>query len=197
MDKQARDSLIDQASALLAVARQLDYLKILDHDRVEVAKLNSLLGDLDAGRAVTGQLPLESEQADIAPEVNEQAEEGSPGSDEFKANRQMAILEQLTTEGFADRLGRVYNSRSEERSMEFRKVPHRKNLPDFDMIVSADYSPGAGVHGIIITDHHVMSVYLASPEEQNEWEILKRRPYDNMEEMGEYVTLMAAGFDLP
>ena len=193
MDKQARQSLIDQASALLAVSRQLDYLKILEHDRAEVAKLNQLLGDLPGSGQTTVDAALDLASA----QARNDGEDTKAGSDEFKANREMAILQQLTSEGFVDRLGKVYNSRSEERSMEFRKVPHRKNLPEFDMIVSADYAPSAGLHGIIISEHHVMSVFLATPEEQNEWEILKRRPYDNMEEMGEFVTLLAAGFDLP
>ncbi|WP_019530456.1 hypothetical protein [Dasania marina] len=181
MKKPPFDILIEQASALLNVTRQLDYRKIIAHDSAEVKKLHSLLGRLQAGDA----------------SASLEAEELVAESGDAKAGRQMAILEQLTLEGFADRLGRVYNSRSENRSMEFRKVAHRKNLPEFDMIVAADYAPGAGSHGIIITQHHVMSVYLAAPEEQNEWEILKRRPYDRMEEMGEYVTLLSAGFDLP
>ena len=196
IDKQARESLIFRATALLEIARQIDYTKVLQHDRAEVAKLHSLLGELDKEQP---RLPAEFSQSELQGQSApaQQAATEAEGDDAFKAARQLEILEQLANEGFSDRLGRVYNSRSEERSMEFRRVPHRKNLPDFDMIVSADYAPGAGLHGIIINDHHVMSVYLASPEEQNEWQILKRRPYDNMEEMGEYVTLLAAGFDLP
>lgn len=193
MDKSSTTRLIDQATALLAVTRQLDYLKILKHDQHEVAKLRSLLGGLNEGGAGMAH----SAPKPVASEAGKGSDDDSSQREMLKANRQMAILEQLTIEGFSDRLGRVYNSRSEERSMEFRKVPHHKNLPEFDMIVSADYSPGEGVHGIIMTEHHVMSVFLAAPGEQNEWETLKSRSYDNMEEMGEYVTLMSAGFDLP
>ena len=199
MGKESCNNLIDQASALLAVTAQLDYLKIIQHDPAEVQKLNSLLGDLGVGAPAIAQSSNDyyADDSKASAPVNTDESSESTQQEDMRANRQMAILEQLTQEGFANRLGRVYNSRSEERSMEFRKVPHRKSLPEFDMIVSADYSPGAGVHGIIITDYHVMSVYLASPEEQNEWEVLKRKPYDNMVEMAEYVTLLAAGFDLP
>ncbi|MGK0442698.1 MAG: hypothetical protein ACJA0N_002513 [Pseudohongiellaceae bacterium] len=214
MDKSATESLIDQATALLSVTRQLDYVKILQHDRTEVEKLrgfvsdsmssisidtdlgpDAFVGSAQANTSVGVEASATSAPADTSIEADGLQKQSQ--QEELKANRQMAILEQLSIEGFSDRLGKVYNSRSEERSMEFRKVPHHKNLPEFDMIVSADYSPGAGVHGIAISEHHVMAVFLASPEEQNEWEMLKRRAYDNMEEMGEYVTLMSAGFDLP
>ncbi|MCR8924240.1 hypothetical protein NO559_15775 [Dasania sp. GY-MA-18] len=194
MNKPSVESLIERATALLTLTRQLNYSKILAHDSAEVKKLHTFLDRLkNSAPGEAGAVELHNSTAQPKPDEAMAA----PQSDQDQAGRQMAILEQLALEGFADRLGRVYNSRSEQRSMEFRKVPHRKNLPEFDMIVSADYAPGAGVHGIIITQHHVMSVYLASPEEQNEWEILKRRPYDTMAEMGEYVTLLAAGFDLP
>lgn len=191
------DELIKQASRISYITQQIDFEKIKAHEPSEVEKLNNFLSELGADLAG----PVVSIKANTAavgrssePDTEESSEVGDA---ETRAARQMAILEQLKKEGFADRLGRLYNNRYESRSMEFRKAPHRKNLPDFDMIVAADYAPGAGAHGIIITQHQVMSVYLAAPEDQNSWQILKQRSYDSMEEMGEIVTLLAAGFDLP
>lgn len=193
----AFDELIKQANRISYITKQIDFEKIKTHEPSEVEKLNNFLSELGAG--IAGPVVNAGANPAVVDGLSEfdTEEPGKSKGAETQAARQMAILEQLKKEGFADRLGRLYNNRYESRSMEFRKVPHRKNLPDFDMIVAADYAPGAGAHGIIITQYQVMSVYLAAPEEQNSWQILKQRSYDSMEEMGEIVTLLAAGFDLP
>lgn len=195
MAKESFKALVSEASALLTVSKQLDYLKIIEHDVSEIAKLHAYLKSIGAQPilikskvSAVDSLPAKVKKpATIEPVVDKEAEQ---------AARMMQIVEHLTTEGFSERLGRVYNSRAEQRSIEFRKVSHRKNLPAFDMIIAADYAPGAGLHAILVSEHHVMSAFLAFPEDQNEWQVLKRRPYHEMSEMVEYVTLLSAGFDI-
>lgn len=182
----AIEKIIDQAGQVVDAIKGVDLKGVLAHEPEAVAHLEAVLALLNSDQPSAN---LEASESLEAVEVEE--------SRDAMLMRHGQMLSALKAEGFDGRLGKVYNSASEDRTLEFRKVPHRKELPSFDMVVAADYAPSAGLHGIFIGAKHVYSAVLPSPMEQNNWKVLKSRGYDSDDEMIEIVTLLSAGFDLP
>ena len=180
-------TIINQADQLVNAVRGIDLEAVVAHQPEAVQHLEAVLVMLNAARSDEAKEGLQSEC-------------GGEPQQESRADqlvRHSQILGSLKKEGFDGRLGKVYNSTSDDRMMEFRLVPHREELPAFDMVVAADYTPSAGLHGIFISAKQVYSVFLAAPTDQNKWQVLKSRSYQTMDEMIEIVTLLSAGFDLP
>ena len=203
--------VLDQADHLLSASRSLDYSGISAHDSRAVKQLREVLCQL----GVPGwedNLELVLSPAEVrAPDTVEQGGEGLHRSkadlvshnqsiEERKRKEQVArqkvLVEVLSQEGFGNRLARVYDSGNERRSCALKDVPHRHGLPGFEMVVAPDFAPLNGYHGIFITALEVFTAVLPAPGEQHEWKILKRKEYQGVEQMAEYVTLLSAGFDL-
>ena len=198
--------IIGDAEKLLLACKNLDYSLLAHHDAAEVSRLKQVLSDLSIV-AHRSREPLE----DYA---NEQggttSEDGIQGGRENKIDgqtieskevvlaRMQLLVKELEGEGFGGRVGRVYNSFASDRSTLFKQVPHRRGLPPFDLVLSADYAPVAGMHGVFVTDKQLMSIILpADTQPSGDWQILKTTSYQGVDEMVEKVTLIAAGFDLP
>jgi hypothetical protein len=191
--------LLQQANAVLAASKTLDYTKITKHDPPEVAKLMAVLSELN----------IEVEPSTAAP-VSERVTSGNGAGADFKpavhqpggGDNPMANREEITAvlnkEGFSDRLAAVYNSLSPSRKTSFLQIPHRRGIPPFAVVVAPDFSPITGFHGIFISSSELMSITLAAENQtEAEWLVVKRKSFDGMEEMAEVLTLMAAGFDIP
>lgn len=182
--------IISQADQVVNAIKSIDFEAVVAHQPKAIEQLEAVLAVLNTQ---SGEQASERQAAEQKAVVDDAQLE----SREEQLMRHSQILSSLKQEGFDGRLGKVYNSSSESRVMEFRQVPHRKELPDFDMVVAADYAPSAGLHGVFISPKRVYSAVLETPLEQNKWRVLKSRSYHSMAEMIETVTLLSAGFDLP
>ena len=160
------EALINKAVKLINAVNGIDLESVAAHQVEAVAHLNAVLADLNG----QGNESLQNDQ-----QHRELAKD--------QLARHALILSSLKQEGFDSRLGRVYDSASDHRSMAFRQVPHRRQLPAFDMVVAADYAPSAGLHGVFIDSSRVYCAMLAIPMEQNSWQVLKSRPYQSVDEM--------------
>ncbi|MEE8056304.1 MAG: hypothetical protein V3T17_00500 [Pseudomonadales bacterium] len=199
------DAILADADKLLAACKKLDFNGIANHDAAEVSKLKSVLIELSIKIAHSKDALDNYASKQAGPKAGGHASgsrlntdtEQTIESKKVTTVRRQKMLEYLQQGGFRERIGKVYNSFSRGRSAVFQDVPHRRGLPPFDLVVSADYVPVAGFHGIFISDSELMSIVLSSDSQSGEdWEILKRKSYQTLEEMVEMVTLIAAGFDL-
>lgn len=172
-------TIINQTDLLVNAIRGIDFEAVAAHQPKAVQQLEAVLAMLNVGHSdgCAAENPQESRQDQLI--------------------RHSKILSSLKEEGFDGRLGKVYSSTAEKRMMAFRQVPHRNELPAFDMVVAADYAPKTGLHGVFIDADRVYSALLVAPVDQNKWQVLKSRSYQSMDEMIEIVTLLSAGFDLP
>ncbi len=122
--------------------------------------------------------------------------ESAMADEKQSREHRIAIMTALKTEGFEDRIGKIYNSFSRNRSIPFSDAPHRRGIPAFDMVVAPDFSPCSGMHGIFVGKHEAMSIILASDAGgEAEWAVIKRKSFANTEEMVDAVTLLSAGFE--
>lgn len=198
--------ILDQADLVASACKTLNFKKIVAHDSTEVEKLKLVIKDLSIATAAQ----MDEDLADYAKPAGGNAAQGSAAaktaapaaqtieSKEALMARRQALIEDLSKEGFNDRVGKVYNSFSSERTITFKQVPHRRGLPPFDLVLAPDFAPVAGLHGIFLKDNEVMSIILAADGSgDSEWHILKRKTFNDSDEMLELVTLIAAGFDLP
>ena len=189
--------IMEQASSLLRASRSLDYPAILRHEPASVARLREVIARLGLsanGSAVkTRRSTLTSVNTDttVLRVAADQAK-----SKPVATNRLQELVQRLGEEGFSERLAHIYDSQSVSRSIAFKQAPHRYGLPGFDMVVAPDFSPVQGLHGIFITALEVFTAVLPSPASEHEWKILKRREYQGIDQLLEYVTLLSAGFDL-
>ncbi|MFA7554419.1 MAG: hypothetical protein WCY88_09235 [Spongiibacteraceae bacterium] len=199
-------NVLQRAAALLKATKALNYQGILKHDPKEVAKLSQALatlnGVMSGGKSVDGDADSFESQPinlnsldDLSPasvggevEVDEKA---------IALARREQILFNLNEEGFGEREGKVYNSFASMRSISFKQVPHTRGLPPFDVVIAPDFAPVSGLHGVFISGDKIMSVILPSDNPGGNWEVLKTKTYKNEKELLEFVTLIAAGFDLP
>ena len=107
------------------------------------------------------------------------------------------IMQALALKGFASRAGLVYNSFSDSRTLAFDQAHHRRGVPPFEVVVAPDFAPVSGMHGVFISTTEIMSVILPSDKANADWQILKRKSFNCRKEMMDYLSLIAAGFDLP
>lgn len=184
--------LIEYAERFVSASQAIDYSKIIEHNKDEVIKLKSLVRQLVKHRGNEALTDYASPQI-----VNRKAAPPPAPDKGHQLERRKNIVASLTQEGFESRLGRVYCSDSVGRSMAFKDVVHRHGLPDFDMVIAPDFSPQSGLHGIFVTGSEVFSALLPNPGERHDWRVLRRSSYQSLSQMSEYVTLLAAGFDLP
>ncbi len=202
--KAPSSKILEQADLVLAASKSLDYQRILQHDRAEIAKLNAVLTNLKIGDSgVDGLGNYASEQTKSKPRQQKPLDSGESDSTARErveaevVERRAAILSQLSDEGLSDRINQVYNSFASSRRMTFKQLPHRRGIPNFDFVIAPDFAPVPGLHGVFISAEKIMSVVLPSDQSDADWQILKEKAYSNHEEMIEYITLIATGFDLP
>lgn len=197
--------ILDQADLVASACKTLNFSKIVEHDTAEVEKLNDVIKDLSITKAAKMDedladyaMPAATGKARSKPDTSDTPAEQLVESKEAVMARRHALLKDLSKEGFNDRVGKVYNSFSNERSIAFNQVPHRRGLPPFDLVMAPDFAPVAGLHGIFLKDNEVMSIILAADSNgDSQWHVLKRKTFSNSDEMLELVTLIASGFDLP
>jgi len=193
-------TIIAEADQLLMASQNLDYSKIASHDVDEVAKLKATLFALKIGVSNNESLDgYATKQSQVSSSGMDGETKSAFVDDEEGRERQARILDSLGQEGFDDRAGQVYNSFVKSRRMRFQEVPHRLGLPEFDVVISPDFAPNPGLHGIFINSKAVMSITLALDDsaEGKEWKVLKRKEYEGEEQMVDCATLMSAGFDVP
>lgn len=193
-------TIIAEADKLLLASQSLNYAKIVSHDLEEVAKLRVALFELKIRVSTDEALDLYATKL-----VSSNSGMGSSSTkmpfidDKEIKERQARVCESLGVEGFDDRVGQVYNSFVGTRRMRIQEVPHRIGLPEFDVVISPDFAPNPGLHGIFISSQAVMSITLAldTSNDSKQWKVLKRKAFASQEEMLECATLMSAGFDVP
>jgi hypothetical protein len=175
-----------QAEEFLQLFKRLDYEAIITHEPGAVAVLKDVVKSI-RGRAggiesLAGY--VEQQQAAAAESAADKA---------LILERRRAFLEVLSQAGLGARLGKVYCTELEARSAPFRDVPHKLGLPQFDMVVAADYSPQGGYHGVFVASQEVMSWILPAPYERP-WQLRERHRFDSLDQMAELVGLLSAGF---
>lgn len=191
------------------VQKLVNILKVLDLDNASSASIeispSTVKQGIDVVATSSGdaeeesninELELISNEATSSDgEVELEEPSGWEKHEQQEKQRQQEVVAQLSEEGFAKRLGNVYDSTSDARSVPFSEVKHARGLPVFDMVLAPDFSPISGLHGIFISSLEVFTAVLAEPGD-HEWKILKRRSYHGKEEMAKFVTLLSAGFEL-
>ncbi|WP_145999066.1 hypothetical protein [Oceanicoccus sp. KOV_DT_Chl] len=199
--------ILEKADQLLAASKSLDYDRIALHEPEEVEKLQTVLASLQITKKRISESLDQYANKQQSPvreldDLDGLMLEDSGGSDDKAAEASSgvdkeAMLSQLADEGFGDRVGRVYNSFAGNRSLPFAQVPHERGLPEFLVVLAPDFTPVAGLHGIFITDKEIISMILPSDKANIDWTVIKSKGYSNEEEMIEFLTLIAAGFDVP
>jgi len=191
------------------VQKLINILKVLDLDNASSASIeispSTVKQGIDVVATSSGDLEDDKASGDVEIVADEkitseggavlEEQRGWDKQEEDQKQRQQEVVAQLSDEGFAKRLGNVYDSMSDARSVPFSEVKHARGLPVFDMVLAPDFSPVSGLHGIFISPLEVFTAVLADPGD-HEWKILKRRAYSSNEEMAKFVTLLSAGFEL-
>ncbi len=176
--------LFVQADEYLQLFNRLDYAAIIAHKPDAVAVLREVV------RSIRG----DSEALDSYAQQPQARVRGVPDDDKSSmVERRRSFVEALSHSGLGARMGKVYCTQAETRVTPFRDVPHKLGLPQFDMVVAADYSPQAGYHGIFVASHEVMSWVLPSPYDRP-WQLRERHDFTSLEQMAELVGLLGAGF---
>lgn len=182
--------IVDEAHRLVSICKHLDFAAITRHEPLAVAQLQQAVQLL--GIKVIRDMGSSRRGGDdvTAPAGAVRSAAAAP------AAREAAIEAMLIESGFAERLGRVYNSESKQRMVEFQTVAQRSGLPAFLFVIAPDFAPVAGYHGIFVTASDVYAAVF--PVNGNGmWQIDARRSYADMSQMAEWVTLLSAGFALP
>jgi hypothetical protein len=181
--------LLSQAETLVALCKQLDYQQIIAHDAKAVAALQ------DAIRLIRGSLPIKDEAlSDYAERQSVHVAEPVVIDKAALLERRRQFVEALGRAGLADRLGKIYASGAETRLIGFRDAPHKRGLPQFDMVVGPDFSPIAGYHGIFIGTQEVFSFVLPHPADDHIWQVRERHRFNALERMVDLVSMLSAGF---
>ena len=196
--------ILEKADQLLAASKSLDYDRIVRHEPGEVAKLQAVLQNLQITKNTISESLGQYAQKQQGPKaeipvldrvIPAEADSSAPVLD-TTVQRELLIA-QLDNEGFGERVDQVYNSFAGNRSLAFQQVPHERGIPDYLVVMAPDFTPVAGLHGIFISERKIMSIILPSDNSSAEWTMLKSKSYHNEEEMIEFLTLIAAGFDVP
>lgn len=203
-------TILGNANALLEASKSLDFQRIVDHEAEEVAKLRAVIESLSIQRKRSDE-PLDNyaskQTGPVAgvdlPSLDDMELDSGTGDDALSApsdaphTSRDEIMKALVAEGMDDRVGLVYNSFSDSRTLPFSQSHHRRGVPVFEVVSAPDFAPVAGMHGVFISNTEVMSIILPSDNSSADWQILKRKAYSTADEMIEYMSLISAGFDLP
>lgn len=191
-NKENLQLLLRQAMDLVEICKRLDYQEIIAHKPEAVAALQ------DAVRIIRGSLPGEVDEGlenyATKPEAREKAGENVVTDKAALLERRRFLVEALGQAGLADRLGKVYCTDTAQRLIAFREIPHKRGLPQFDMVVGPDYSPQGGYHGIFIAEQEISSCLLPQPCDTVQWQIRERHRYANLEQVVDLVSMLSAGF---
>ena len=193
-------NILDQASQVVSNSKTLDYKRIAIHDDEEVEKLHGVLRELDikaVERSTASRSTTIHQQPGEMTVTRNRVDTTGMSERDAKVTRRGEIMEMLNDQGFGDRVGRVYDTFSPERSRSVGDVPNRNGLPLFEIAVAPDFAPISGLHGIFISNLEVVTAILPFPGEEHEWQVLNRKNYQSLEQMAEFVTLLSAGFELP
>jgi hypothetical protein len=205
------EEILAQADQLVAASKGLDYQGIVEHQPDEVACLHRVLAELNIERSVSANT-LDSDDTTVSDPVPEQPEEtlvtgdmlatesDAEGKGAVAADRltiRSGIMESLSADGLEGRVGLVYNSVSKSRTSRFDGVHHHRGIPEFDVVIAPDYAPVPGMHGVFISATEIMSIILPSGDPAANWQVVKRKGYQDRAQMMEYLGLISAGFDLP
>ena len=188
MDKKENlRQLFREAEEFIQLFSRLDYTAILAHEPAAVAELQNVV------RTIRGAVPSDESLEDYAAKATAPNAAAPIDSKAALAERRRAFVEALGNAGLGGRLGKVYCTATETRQTPFRDVPHKQGLPQFDMVVAADFSPQSGYHGIFIGTQEVMSWILPAPYEGS-WQLKERHRFATLEQMVELTGLLSAGF---
>jgi len=195
MSKDTSNPVLNLADKFLDCCDRLDFQDIFENQKGALRTLRAVMDELDL-------VPLTKEQIKSRASAEQVVVDSSPivshvATGDVKEERRQEIIEEIETQGFGDRLDKVYDSFADGRSRMLSKVPHRHGLPFFNTVIAADFSPVSGLHGIFISNSEVISAVLPYPCEGHHWQLEIRRNYSSLTEMVEYVTLLSAGFELP
>lgn len=188
MDK--KDNLRElflQAEKFLQLFNGLDYAAIIAHEPSAVAALQ------DVVRSIRGTSANADEALSDYATLSQQLVAPAADDKRLLVERRRSFVEVLSQVGLGARLGKVYCTQAESRLALFRDVPHKQGLPQFDMVVAADYSPQNGYHGIFVGAQEVMSWILPTPYERP-WQLHERHRFATLDQMAELVGLLGAGF---
>ena len=191
--KRINSRIVDEAHRLVSICKHLDFPAIVRHESLAVAQLQQAIQTL--GIRVHREMKPNSPQLPSVAKATE-TKPVLAGAGEGRSDSEQAIARALQQAGFADRLGKIYNSESKQRTVHFADVSQRSGLPSFLFVICPDFAPVAGYHGIFITATEVFAAVF--PINGNgQWQIDARRNYANLSQMEEWVTLLSAGFALP
>jgi hypothetical protein len=198
------DKVLREAAEIIAASKSLDYTGIVNNNEKAISQLKEVLQSLNVASSSVGMIERAAPDQDptsrtaIGKPVEQAAAQTavSAEDDESRAKaRRVNIVTTMKAEGFDDRLGKLYNSFSRNRSIPFTDAPHRRGLPLFDMVVAPDFSPCAGMHGIFVAGSEVMSIVLAlDADNKDDWSVIKRKNFSTVEEMADAVIMLSAGF---
>lgn len=179
--------LFREAEEFIQLFSKLDYAAILAHEPAAVAELQ------DVVRTIGGAVPSDESLEDYAAKAAAPIPGASDDDKVSLAERRRSFVEALGNAGLGGRLGKVYCTATDTRQTPFRDVPHKQGLPQFDMVVAADFSPQSGYHGIFIGAQEVMSWALPAPYEGS-WQLRERHRFASLDQMVELTGLLSAGF---
>lgn len=180
---------LDRALSLLSLCQRVDHAAVVAHEPEAVETLHEVVQILRRSLELDGS----SLPASPGPGEEEPAVEMAQGKSAL-LERQRRFVEALSRAGLGDRLGKLYCSNAERRLVAFREVPHKLGLPQFDMVVAADYAPVSGYHGIFVGVQEVVSCILPLPAESHQWQVRDRHRFADAARAAELVSLMSAGF---
>lgn len=182
---------LSHAEEVVRASMSLDYQAILAHEEKAIARLNRVLQKLNINPArVRDHLGNYA-----SPQATGKGGAAPPPAEPSKQERIQQLIDELTKEGFGERIDKVYNSFSKERTTPIDKVPHHRGLPKFQLVLAPDFAPVSGMHGIFIVGNSVRSFVLPS-DSQGGWQLVKEKGFSSTTEMVELVTLISAGFDI-
>lgn len=174
-------AVYERADQLVRLCRELDYGAITAHQPLAVAALQRVVEAL--------QLPPVRAEGS-------RDDQADPAAEDKLAvlERRRQFIEALGKAELGPRVGKLYYSNAAGRQIAFREAPHKRGLPAFDLVVSADFSPVEGYHGIFIGSRDVASCVL--PLDAQCWQVRERATFDSLEQMVDVVSLLSAGFPL-
>lgn len=183
-DESSLSDWINRAKRARQLVEAVDLKKVFEHDETEVAKVasvSSALYELGQGHDL-GHVEGVDE---VIPDIDE------------NILRRSALVEALSTAGFADRIGRVRSVQAEQSVLRpLDLIPHHEGLPDFDLCIAPETAPQSGHFGLFITSNGLFSASIAEPPNKHHWHIARSRPYEHDEELIENIRLFdQSGFE--
>lgn len=174
-ERQATESVlawIERARRAQDLVGKVDLAKVVNHDREELGKLSRVTGALDDLSNGENVEFLPGVDVDEAPELS------------AEQIRRANLMEVLGTEGFGERLGRVFFTDGASGALRpLDLIPHREGLPEFLLCVAPEYAPMDGAQGVFISDRGVFAAMIPDPVSRHRWRVTRSRPYDDEREM--------------